>query len=132
MFGILLDIDDISVVEFGGASRFFLGLRREAGGDDFDFSFEALGEEITDDGAEGWDEEKKANRVGEEAGGQEDCSGEEDHESVEGLLVGHASFPGGLLEFRHSDAALGFGESGPDDRGDDNDVDGIQESQLGS
>ena len=126
------DVDDLAVVEFGGRTGFFLGLRSEAGGDDLDFSSEAFGEGISDDCPDRWDEEEKADGVGEKAGGQEDRSGEENHETVERFLVGHASFAGGLLEFRHGEAALGFGQGSADDRSDNDDRDGVGKPKLGA
>ena len=44
----------------------------------------------------------------------------------------HTAFTGRLMEFSHGDATLGFGEGGSDDRGDDDDRDGISEPELGA
>ena len=127
-----LDIDDLAVVEFRRRTGFSPGLRREARGDDLDFSFKAFGEGISDDGPDRWDEEEKADGVGEKAGGQKDRSGEENHETVERFSVGHASFAGGLLEFRHGEAALGFGQGSADDRSDNDDRDGVGKPKPGA
>ena len=127
-----LDVDDLAVVEFRGRTGFFPWPGRGAGGDDLDFPSEAFGEGIPDDGPDRWDEEEKADCVGEKAGGQEDRSGEEYHETVERFLVGHASFACGLLEFRHGEAALGFGQGSADDRSDHDDCDGVGKPKLGA
>ena len=127
-----LDVDDLAVVEFRGRTGFFFGLRREAGGDDLDFSLKAFGKGSSDEGPDRWDEEEKADGVGEKAGGQEDRSGDENHETVERFIVGHASFAGGLLEFRHGEAALGFGQGSADDRSDNDDCDGVWKPKLGA
>ena len=96
------------------------------------FPLRRLAREFRTTGPDRWDEEEKADGVGEKAGGQEDRSGEENHETVERFLVGHASFAGGLLEFRHGEAALGFGQGSADDRSDNDDRDGVGKPKLGA
>ena len=49
-----------------------------SGSNDVNFPFETLGEDFADSGPDGWDEEKEADGVGEEAGRDEDSSSEEE------------------------------------------------------
>ncbi len=105
-------------------------MRRGAGGDDLDLGFEFFAEVSGDEGANGWDEEEEADGIGQEAGGDEDGSGEEDHDAIEGFASGEFSFAGGLLEFLHGADALGFGQGGADDGGDDDDAEGFGEAEL--
>ena len=49
-------------------------------------------------GANGRDEEKEADGVGEEAGSEEDCAGDEDEDTIEDLLMGEAAFGRGLTK----------------------------------
>ena len=105
-------------------------MRRGARGDDFDVGFELLAEEAGDEGADGWDEEEEADGIGEEAGGDEDGSGEEDHDAIEGFAGGEAALAGGLLELLHGADALRFCEGGSDEGGDDDDGDGLGETNL--
>lgn len=94
------------------------------------FPFEAFCENFADGGADGWDEKKEADGVGEETGRDEDGSGEEDHESVEGFGGGKAAFSGGLLEFGEGFAALGFRQGSPEDGGRYDDDDGVREPKF--
>ena len=92
--------------------------------------FEAFPEISGDDGANGRDKKEEADGIGKEAGGDEDGTGEEDHEAVHCFTGGHASFVGGLLEFEHGATALGLGEGGSEDGGDENDGEGVSQPKL--
>ena len=95
-----------------------------------DFSFQALAQEARHRGADRRDEEKETDGVGEEARGDEDGPGKEDDEALEGLAGGHPSLPGRFLKFQHGPASLRFGESRPEDRGDDDDRNGFGKAEL--
>lgn len=100
------------------------------GGDYFDFGFEVGAEVVAEDGADGGDEEGEADGVGEETGGEEDGAGEEDEEAVEDFLVGEAAFGAGQAEFCEGPGALGFGQGGTEDAGEDDDGEGGVEADT--
>ena len=125
--GDVLNVDDISVIEFGFGCGF---LRRNAGGDDFDVGSELLAEVPGDKGADGRNEEEEADGIGEETGGNEDGAGEEDHDAIKGFTSWEAAFAGGFLELLHRSNALGLCQSGAEDGGDDDDGEGGREAEF--
>ena len=91
-----------------------------------DFGFKFLAEIGGDVGADGGNEEKEADGVGKEAGGDEDGSCNDDDEAIECFLGGKFSFCGGLVEPSNSAASLCFSECSSDSGGDDNDDEGVK------
>jgi len=94
------------------------------GGDDLDVSLKFFAKVSGDDGADGRDEEEEADGIGQEAGGDEDGSGEEDHDAIEGFTSGKATLAGGFVEFFDGAVTLRSGQGRADDGGDDDNEDG--------
>lgn len=133
-------VDDLGVDHFflarvfgrkaGWIGRSGIGLV-EVCADDPDVIFDVSGEEFTDGGADGRNEEGEAEDVSEESGCEEDGPGDEDHEAVEDLLMRHAAVGSGFLEFGECTEALVAGEGGTDETGEDDDDEGGRETDTG-
>lgn len=97
---------------------------------DLDFIFETMGYESTDEGSEGRDKEEKSDGVGEKAWGEEDCTCEEDENTIGRFLVGKAALGERLSEVGEGLSAFGSGQGGTNEARDHDDCDGVEEAEF--